>query len=59
MPIFINPLTDFGFKRIFANPKHTNKYICYKNSAFHKSWILKQVQNDSHPEFISGSCKIL
>jgi len=32
MPIFINPLTDFGFKRIFANPKHTNITIAFINS---------------------------
>jgi len=32
MPTFINPLTDFGFKRIFANPKYTNITIAFINS---------------------------
>jgi predicted transposase/invertase (TIGR01784 family) len=32
MPRFIDPMTDFGFKRIFANPKHTENTIRLLNA---------------------------
>ncbi len=32
MPKFIDPLTDFGFKRIFANEEHKNITIDFLNS---------------------------
>jgi predicted transposase/invertase (TIGR01784 family) len=44
MSVFINPLTDFGFKRIFANENHKNITISFLNSILQLDSPIKSIE---------------
>jgi len=44
MSLFIDPLTDFGFKKIFANENHKNITIDFLNSILGLESPIKSIE---------------
>jgi predicted transposase/invertase (TIGR01784 family) len=44
MSVFINPFTDFGFKRLFGQENHKNILIGFLNALFEGEFVVKDVE---------------